>query len=256
MISIDGTMWLGKSLEYFDELNSTSSYLKDNAVRLPHGAAAIAKRQTQGRGRLGRDWSQSSGDNLALSVLLHDADIKLLSALPLAVGVAVASALEGLCGITLALKWSNDVLFENRKLCGILCESRINAGKAFAVIGIGVNLSGSDEDFERLNLVYATSLKLATGKSFEVFRVASEICCKMELILENIEKNGLGCILEEYKRYCVTLGKEVRIVCDGAEQRAKALDIGEDGSLICEVGGKVISVNAGETSVRGIYGYA
>lgn len=248
------TVWLGKKQEYFDELDSTNLYLKEHAEKLPHGAAVIAKRQTQGRGRLGRSWKQG-GDSLALSVLLHGVNAEKLLALPLAVGVAVASALEKLCGIQPSLKWSNDVLCEGRKLCGILCESRIAGDKAFTVLGMGVNLSGSRKDFELLNLVYATSLELATGKSFGNFEVAAKICNELEPVLEKFEKNGFGCIREEYKRYCVTLGREVRVVCDGGERQGRAVDIGDDGSLICEIGGETVSIHAGEASVRGIYGY-
>lgn len=248
------TVWLGRKLECFDELDSTNLYLKEHADRLQHGAAVIAKRQTQGRGRLGRSWAQGGG-NLALSVLLHNVDAKKLSTLPLVAGVAVASALEKLCGIKPALKWSNDVLCDNRKLCGILCESRLSGGKAFAVVGVGVNLSGSREDFGLLDLVYATSLKLATGKSFEIFEVAAKICNELEPVLENFEKNGFGGIREKYKRYCVTLGREVRVVRDGGERHGKAVDIGMDGSLICEIGGETVSIHAGEASVRGLYGY-
>lgn len=248
------TLWLGRNQEYFDELDSTNLYLKEHADGLPHGAAVIAKRQTQGRGRLGRSWAQGGGD-LALSFLLHGIDAEKLSVLPLVTGVAVASALEKLCGITPALKWSNDVLCEDRKLCGILCESRLSGRKAFAVLGIGVNLSGSREDFELLDLVYATSLKLATGKSFGIFEVAAKICNELEPVLENFEKNGFDSIWEEYKRYCVTLGREVRVVRDGQELQGRAVDIGGDGSLICEIGGETVSIHAGEASVRGIYGY-
>lgn len=255
-MSIDfETEWLGKSLEIFDELGSTNTYLKEHADKFPHGAAVIAKRQIQGRGRLGREWQQSGGENLALSVLLHNVDPKILPVLPLIAGVAVTSALNKLCGISTVLKWSNDVLLEGRKLCGILCESRI-AEKSFAVIGIGVNLSGGAEDFERLGLVYATSLKLATDKNYGIFEVAAKICRELEPILENFAKNGFDDIREEYKRRCVTLGREVCVDCNGKKRNGKALDIGADGSLICELDGERVSIHAGEASVRGLYGYA
>lgn len=251
------TMWLGKNQKYFDELDSTNTYLKEHALELAHGTVVIARRQTQGRGRLGRVWRQNeSGKNLALSVLLHGADTEKMAAVPLATGVAVATALKKLCGINLGLKWSNDVLFEDRKLCGILCESRITADKAFAVLGIGVNLSGVRKDFELLDLVYATSLELATGKSFDFFEAAAAICNELEPVLDDFGENGFASIRERYKEYCVTLGKEVRVVCAGTERHGKALDIGADGSLICDISGETVSVNAGEASVRGIYGYA
>lgn len=249
------TAWLGQAQQTFDALPSTNTYVKEHAEQLPHGAAVLARRQTQGRGRLGRSWLQS-GDSLAFSVLLHDVDLARMTALPLVTGVAVAAALEKLCGIAPALKWSNDVLVDGHKLCGILCESRITAGTAFAVLGIGVNLTGTREEFGLLDLVYATSLQLATGKSFDFFEVAAAICNELEPVLQDFNQNGFTDIRKRYKQYCCTLGKEVRILHAGRERTGVAVDIGADGSLICETDGETVSVNAGEVSVRGMHGYA
>lgn len=248
------TAWLGKSFECFDELASTNTYLREHAAELPHGAAVVAKRQTGGRGRLGRSW-QGGDDSLALSVLLHGQGIDGLTLLPFAAGVAVASALEELTGVGFSLKWSNDVLFEDRKICGILCESRISSGGAFAVIGMGVNFAQSREILDGLDLVYATSLQLATGKNFGILPVAYEICNKLEPVLEKLQENGFDAIRETYKKYCSTLGREVRVITGGAEQTGTAVDIAGDGGLVLETGGGLVTIRAGEASVRGLYGY-
>ncbi len=252
------TQWLAKSFQYFDEIDSTNTYLKQHAGELPNGAAVLAARQTAGRGRLGRAWQDNGKPSLALSVLLHKQTVENLSLLPLLAGLAVRRALEKLTGLGLQLKWSNDVLLENQKLCGILCESRIQAGDsfgAFAVVGIGVNLEQTRDEFDLLDLVYATSLKLATGKSLEILPVAAEILYEFEQILDIFEKNSFEALREEYKNSCITLGREVRIISGNNEQIGMAVDIGKDGALICEIDGRLVNINAGEASVRGIYGY-
>lgn len=248
------TAWLGRRLEYFDELASTNTYLKENAGRLPHGAAVIAGKQTGGKGRLGRVW-QDDGTGLALSVLLHGQKPENMTLLPLIAGVAVLSAVEKLTGLPISLKWSNDVLIEARKLCGILCESRISRDGAFAVVGMGVNLNQDREYFERLGLVYATSLKIATGKNFDAFETAAAILNELEPLLETFEKFGFSAIGQTYKSRCITLGKDVRVIINGVERTGKAVDIADDGGLICETGGKTEIIRAGEASVRGLYGY-
>lgn len=255
MSGILKTAWLGKTFLCFDELDSTNMYLKQHAAELPHGSAVIAKRQTAGRGRLGRSW-QDGKDSLALSVLLHRQDVGRLSLLPLVAGVAVASALEALTGEAFKLKWSNDVLYEDKKISGILGESRISKDGAFAVIGMGANLKQSRRDLDGLGLVYATSLQLATGKIFEVLPVAYEICGKLEPLLEELQENGFASIRESYKKYCATLGQKVRVITGDAEQTGTAVDIAEDGGLVFETGGELVTVRAGEASVRGLYGYA
>lgn len=248
------TAWLGRSFECLEELDSTNEYLKANAFDLPHGAAVIAKRQTAGKGRLGRNW-QDSGNSLALSVLLHGQSIERLAMLPLVAGVAVSDALQSLTGESFPIKWSNDVLFGDKKICGILCESKISGGNAFAVIGIGVNLAQTREDFDCLGLVYATSLKLATGKSFEILPVAYGILNKFEPIIEDFQKKGFEAIREKYKKRCVTLGREVRVISGVTEQTGFADDIAEDGGLVLKTSGGVKIIRAGEASVRGLYGY-
>lgn len=249
------TAWLGQKFICFDELGSTNAYLKEHAGKLPHGAAVMAKCQTAGRGRLGRSW-QDDRDSLAFSVLLHGQSIGGLALLPLVAGVAVAEALGELTGESFFLKWSNDVLCENKKLCGILCESRISGDDAFAVIGMGVNLTQSRESLDSLGLVYATSLQLATGKIPGVLPVAYEICNKLEPLLEKLRKNGFTDIKETYKKYCATLGQRVRVITGDIEQTGVAVDIDGDGGLVLETDRGLVTVHAGEASVRGLYGYA
>lgn len=248
------TAWLGQSFEHFDELGSTNTYLKENARRLPHGAAISAERQVAGKGRLGRSWQHDSA-SLAMSFLLHGQNPNDMPLLPLVSGVAVMKALEVLSEEKFGLKWSNDVLYNGKKICGILCESRISGTDAFAIVGIGVNIAQSREDFDRLGLVYATSLKLATGKFFEILPVAYEILNQFEPVYENFKKNGFSAIMSEYKENCVTLGKEICVTINGSEFFGVAKNIAEDGGLICESGGEKVIIRAGEARVRGLYGY-
>lgn len=248
------TKWLGREFEYLGEVTSTDDYLKEHAGELENGAAVVAERQTRGKGRTGREWQ--GGDGLAMSFLLHNPRIADLTCLPLVAGMAVIRALERAAGSGFGLKWSNDVLFGDKKICGILCESRISSHSAFAVAGIGVNLSQTREEFDALGLVYATSLELATGARIEKTRFAAMILNEFEPLYEKFAQSGFSAIRENYKSYCVTLGKRVRVITKAGEREGEALDIAEDGSLVCEIGGKLVHVRAGEASVRGLYGYA
>ena len=248
---------LGRFYLHLDTVGSTNDYLKENAHLLPHGAAVTASRQTMGKGRMGKTWNGERDRGLALSVLLHHWKPQELSLLPLLAGIAVCRGIRRLCGAQCGVKWSNDILLEDRKLCGILCESQIQpSGDGFAVVGMGVNLLQTGEEFSRLGLVYATSLFLATKKSYAAADAAAAILNQLEPLLEQFSASGFAPLRAEYRSLCVTLGRQVRVVCQGGEQVGAALDIADDGSLLCNIGGKILPISAGEASVRGLYGYA
>jgi len=254
------TRCLGRSFVHLDEVDSTNNYCKDNAATLPHGAVVLADFQTGGKGRLGKSWSNPRGHTLSFSILLKE-NIRLedMTLLPLLAGLGVCRGLDSLCGLEFAIKWSNDVLCQGKKVCGILCESRISAAgsELSAVIGIGVNLLQTCEDFAQLDLVYANSLFLATGRSYLPEQAASAVLNELEPVLDSFIAGGFQPLREAYKARCITLGRQVLIRQNEVEQEVFARDIAPDGSLLCTMAdGKTQKINAGETSVRGIYGYA
>jgi BirA family biotin operon repressor/biotin-[acetyl-CoA-carboxylase] ligase len=244
---------LGRNLNFFEEIDSTNEYLKREAQGLPHGAAVIASKQIAGKGRAGRGW-QSGG--LMTSFLLHGLDSARISALPLVAGLAVVKALEDLTGMKgFDLKWSNDVLFGGQKLAGILCESRIMGNSAFAVTGIGVNVTQTRDELESLGLVYATSIKTATGENPEILALAQCIFNEFEPLFEIYAESGFEPLKRSYKRRCVTIGREIRVVSGKTELKGIASNITGEGGLVLDTPSGVVVVNAGEASVRGLYGY-
>jgi BirA family biotin operon repressor/biotin-[acetyl-CoA-carboxylase] ligase len=247
------TSWLGRGLEFFDEIDSTNEYLKREAHGLPHGAAVIATKQNAGKGRAGRGW-QSGG--LMTSFLLHGLDPQRISALPLVAGLATVKALEKLTGLRgFDLKWSNDVLCGGQKLGGILCESRISGSSAFAVTGIGVNISQTREELESLGLVYATSIKTATDESPEILALAHAIFNEFEPLFEIYAEAGFEPLKRSYKKRCVTLGREICVTSGKISLKGIASNITGEGGLVLDTRDGVVVVTAGEASVRGLYGY-
>src|SRR4051812_27340870 len=104
----------------------------------PEGLAAVADHQTAGRGRLGRAWVAPPGASLLLSVLFRpDLAPERLHLTTAAVALAAAEACEAVAGVLPVLKWPNDLLVGDRKLAGVLAESRLPA----VVVGIGLNVN-------------------------------------------------------------------------------------------------------------------
>lgn len=250
------TAYLGRCWQHHAVLTSTNTFCKQAAQQLPHGAIITAQQQTEGKGRLGRQWHDPAGKGLALSVLLKQQIPEQPTALPLVVGLSAAEAIQALCGVSCQLKWSNDLVLAQKKVGGILCESRISAHNSFAVVGIGINLQQTQKDFDRLALAYATSLALVTGKQYAPAAIAAAILNHLEPRLEQLFQEGFAPRLrEQYRAVCVTLGKHVHIQhADGTQSSGTAVDIDTDGALLCASGGEIRRITAGETSLGGMCG--
>ena len=128
-----------------DEVDSTNNVCKTLAAQGADNTVVIARRQTAGKGRLGRAFRSPEG-GLYLSVLWRGCPAgQLLTVTPLA-AVAVCRAIEQTCGAVCGIKWCNDVVLNGKKLCGILTESslRPDGGAEWLVVGIGVNVAQTD----------------------------------------------------------------------------------------------------------------
>lgn len=216
------------------ELASSPSTNSELAARIAAGDAAdwtvvTTRDQTAGRGRADRVWQAPAGTAIAMSVAVPLAGIPApaLGWLPLAAGVAVVDALTAVPGIPrAALKWPNDVLLDDRKVCGILAE--LHAGHA--VVGIGVNLV---QTAAQLPVPTATSLALA-GAGEDADSLAGRMLTAVTLLRGTVtalaaaggdpEASGLAAAVRDR---CSTLGREVRVELPGGGElvgRAETID--------------------------------
>lgn len=236
------------SLIQLAEVNSTNSWLKAHRGELSHGDAVTALCQTEGRGRMGHTWLHSDG-MLPLSVLLRG--VPYPETITLAAGAAVCAVLEELSGEPVSIKWPNDIILRSHKLCGILCESVAGCDGLDIICGVGVNLGQSEEYFRAAGIPHGGSLKSLLEKDADRELVALAL-------VERISAYSQKCFDEiygEYKSRCLTLGKQVRIIKNGAEHIAFAEDISANGHLICTDDSGRYEVSSGEVSVRGLLGY-
>lgn len=259
---------IGKKHLHFKEIDSTNTYLKEHGKELPNGTTVTADYQFAGKGRLGRQWedgSKNSGeDALKCSILLKGLSLEKIPQLPAVTGLGVCLALEKLFGEGFLIKWPNDIIYNKKKICGILCESRVSpsheseTSNCFAVCGFGINLAQTSGYFQENQLHYASSIYLETGIIPDVGMVYKKVLDCFEQIYLSYLQFGFSNILGMYQEKCATLGKEVIIQDQGQESSAQligtALRIDQEGQLICLVGEKEVVVRAGEASVRGLYG--
>lgn len=247
------TNHLGKEIVYLEETDSTNALAK-REKEYPHGTVFVAGKQTNGRGRSGRVWQSDDENALYMSVLLkpHIKPDK-ISSITLVFGLAVFNALKGYADV--GIKWPNDIILDNKKLAGILCEMSGNEEKVdYVVCGVGVNVNNASFPDEINNI--ATSLKLQNGKEYELTEIAAEILNEFDLLYDEFENKGLDNILIKYKNNCMTLLKDVKVIMNNQEIDAYALDITHAGGLLVRIDGEEKVIVSGEASIRGIIGYA
>jgi BirA family transcriptional regulator, biotin operon repressor / biotin---[acetyl-CoA-carboxylase] ligase len=252
------TEYMGRSLFYFERLNSTNNFLKNAAKELPNGCAAITLEQFAGKGRRGNKWIAEKGQMLAVSVLIKH---RLNAAAPpvtLMFGLSAAKALSGLFGRDFLIKWPNDIVCDGKKICGILCETKISSEGCSTVCGIGVNLLQTENFFEESGIPHGASIKMLTGITPQPDQVAAAILNRFEKTYAEFsqgQESTNSVFFEAYNALCVTLGKEIKAQTADGEILGFAKAVNSDGSLQVECEGKTVNLIAGEVSVRGVMGY-
>ncbi len=247
-----------RTLERFFTIESTNSHLLARQD-LPAGRTdvCVAEVQTAGRGRRGRTWNAPFGGSIVLSMSWQFPDVpRQLSALSLAVGVGVLRALKGSSG-ALRLKWPNDVMFEGRKLGGILIELRAEfSGPAYVVVGVGLNhhlspaarrvLDGAGADATDLHDAAAKSGGRLAGRNAVIAALVVEISG----VLEAFQQDGLKPFAREWRNADALAATAARVAYGAETYRGIARGIDEDGALLLETPGKLLRFTSGEVTVR------
>lgn len=221
-------------------VGSTNDELKKMALQgARSGTVLTAVRQTGGRGRLGRSFESPPG-GAYVSVLLTPSGVEGLTC---AAAVAVRRAAEGF-GADAEIKWPNDLVSGGRKLCGILTEMVTMGDKSFVIVGAGLNVNQSGEDFSPELRDKAVSLYMLTGRRFDCAEVA-ESMGRFIAELDGAETEGY---MEQYRAHCSTLGKRVTSA-DGRSGTARGVE--RDGALrIVNDRGETEYIRFGEVTVQ------
>lgn len=242
-----------------DSVDSTNNEIKRRAIQgAPTGLAVTAEEQTGGKGRRGRSFQSLAGKGLYLSVLLRpQVPVEQVSQLTAWTAVAVARAIEAVSEVRPNIKWPNDVLVNGKKLCGILTELGVEAetgAVSYVVVGMGTNVSQTEADFGPELSEIATSLGIL-GARVRRSELAKALLSELDAMNAAFPAGRAG-YLAEYRRRCVTLGREVKLVAPEGERLATALDVDDNFALRVRLAdGTEETVSSGEVSVRGVLGY-
>ena len=208
---------------------------------------------------MGRSFHSPEGSGLYFSLILRpNCKPQELMHLTCAVAVAACDAVETLCGSRPQVKWINDLVAGNKKLGGILTELSVDPKTGLvnhAIIGIGINCLQNSGDFPEQLQDIATSIRAAYGVSVSPAQLAAQLIISLHTLSSDLLTNKEA-IMTLYKKDCMTLGKQIRIVRGDEEFFTTAMDIDPDGGLIVKLADESLTtVSSGEVSVRGMYGY-
>jgi len=197
------TSLIGKSIYHFYSVNSTNAFaarLFAHGHNVPEGTIIIAEAQTEGRGRLGRPWHSEREAGLYFSIVLYPKTPPSLAPLfTLATAVAMHNAIERATRLDVDIKWPNDLLIDNRKVCGILSEihAEVDLVKTM-IVGVGVNVN--HEHLPADIAERATSLRIASGRIQSRIEILLEFLEEFESLYMGFERKGPRTIIEHWMR--------------------------------------------------------
>ena len=231
----------------YRETASTSDLVNQLAAQGEReGLVIFAESQTKGRGRGDRIWESQSGLGLWFSLLLRPHwNISWISRLTIITAAAVVKGIESVTSIKLQIKWPNDIVFEGKKIGGILTEVKVNGRQIHsAVIGIGLNINHRLNDFSASLQPSASSLQMITGRSHARAEIAAAI---LNQLLKNLESSNFEESRNLWRERCITLNQEVTLTTATGQITGRAESIAEEGSLLIrDTYGYLQGINSGE----------
>lgn len=241
------------SLEVHTELESTNRQLRPVPGSGPSsGRVCLAERQTGGRGRRGRPWVSPFAAHIYLSTSWRfGCSAAALSGLSLAVGVATAQALATAGAAQVGLKWPNDLVWQSRKLGGILLELFGEAsGPCDVVVGVGVNVAMPAPSASLVDQPW-TDLRAILGDACPGRnRIAAVLIGELLQALTHYERFGLEPFLEGWRQRDIAAGKDVELQLAQQRISGTALGVDESGALLVRTGADTLRFASGEISMR------
>ena len=247
------TQLLGKQIVHFYDTSSTNNEAKrlaaDDAVE---GTIVVSEAQTLGRGRLNRGWFSPPGGGVWVSVILRPPfPPQEAPKCTLMAAVATVEAIREASGLNCGIKWPNDILWQGRKLVGILTEMSAEMDAInFVVLGIGINVSLQESDFPEELRNIGASVSMGAEREVSRVEVLQKLLERLEYWYQVVKQEGFEPVLEAWRRESVTLGQPVRVLAGEETYDGVAEELAEDGSLLVRTENGLRRVLAGDVSLR------
>jgi BirA family biotin operon repressor/biotin-[acetyl-CoA-carboxylase] ligase len=246
------TSFVARNMVYFPSIGSTNDVAQELAGQgAPEGTLVIADEQTAGRGRLGRRWLSPANHNLLMSLIFYPSlAASQAQRLTMICSLAAADAIRAVAGLEAGIKWPNDLLLAEKKICGILTELGLAQDRlVYAVVGIGLNVNLRAAQMPEELRPNSTSLVEERGEAVNREELLCALLHEIETRYERMRRGEVP--VREWAGRLITLGKLVQVSDDAESITAWAEDVDEDGALLIRLcDGRQRRVLAGDVTLR------
>jgi BirA family transcriptional regulator, biotin operon repressor / biotin---[acetyl-CoA-carboxylase] ligase len=246
------TKIIGKKIIYFPETDSTNTRAKQFAIdNCLEGTVILADSQTMGRGRMDRMWHSPVGTGIYMSIIVHPGiSIKELPKITLVAAVAAAEALSASANVNIIIKWPNDLLLNDKKICGILTELHsLGNEKSFVIVGIGINVNTPGEMFPADIAGIATSILKEAGQKIPRSAIIKSVIECFDRWYGVFLNGAFPEILHKWKAYSKIIGRRIQVKEADTQITGTVIDIGSDGALMLEdANGCIYKIYSGDIS--------
>lgn len=255
VLSLIRTSIVGKNIIYFDYIDSTNIKGKELAQKnIEDGSLIIAEKQTLGNGRFNRTWVSPNG-GLWFSLVLRP-NIPPTEA-PKITQIAAASIYKTLKGLNInsTIKWPNDILVNDKKLCGILAEMKCDMDQVhYLILGVGINVNINEIDFDENIKSTATSLKIQFNKQFNRNEILAEFLTHFEVLYNKfLTTLDLSETISICRAHSNIFGKKAKLITYNNEEIVTCVSLSDAGDLIVkDSAGNEKAVLTGEISFNGV----
>lgn len=239
------TRWLGRKYTYLEEVDSTNLFCYRLAEKKePMGSVVLAEKQTAGRGRKGNAWESPRG-GLWFSLILRPSFSPMdAAALSIVTAVGLCRGLLYYPGLGARIKWPNDLMVDDKKICGILSEMKVEKDKVqYVVIGIGLNLSTAELSAEIAES--AVGIEDILGESIDKKELLCRLLLGLESAYDQYFAGNKAEIFAEWQEQAMYIGEPVTVTTVSGELKGKPVGLSEEGFLLLDIGNgkgaKVIS---------------
>ncbi len=253
IVPLLSTQSFGKKIRYGQLMGSTNDVAKKMAIEgSPEGTLVICEEQGSGRGRLSRGWYSPAAKGIWASLILRPPFLPQgAPKCTLLAAVAIAEAIKEQTGVKVGIKWPNDILYEGKKLVGILTEMNAEMDRInYVVVGFGINVSTKKEEFPSELENIATSLEQITKSHICRQQLLAAILAKFEQNYVKVCEQGFGEVMEKWQRYSITLGQKIKVIGIDEVFYGEACALDDFGALLVKTPQGIRRVLAGDVSVR------
>lgn len=242
----------GYRIIHYDTVASTNDIAKEIAKKnREEKIVVLAEKQTSGKGRLGRRWISPKGGVWLSLILRPKLSLEDASKLTFIMSLSVAETIRNMFGLTAEVKWPNDILIKNRKICGILAEANSEDQTLESiVVGVGINANVDLGAFPASLRSGLTSLRRELGHEIKRRDLVQRLLQTFERNYQRMQRGLWKALLQKWKSQAPFLGRQVQVKIFNEIFSGVAHDIGEDGALIVKLeSGKLKRVVAGDMTL-------